>query len=61
MRPRRPLAITIACEPQAKYGRAIDVLNALAAAHIDNVTFTSTKRSSLDCLGKANPHRFSGR
>ena len=34
------LAITIASEPQAKYGRAIDVLNALAAAHIDNVTFT---------------------
>ena len=37
---KTPLAITIACEPQAKYGRAIDVLNALAAAHIDNVTFT---------------------
>ncbi len=37
---KSPLAITIACEPQAKYGRAIDVLNALAAAKIDNVTFT---------------------
>ena len=37
---RTPLAVTIACEPQAKYGRAIDVLNALAAAKIDNVTFT---------------------
>ncbi len=37
---KTPLAITIACEPQAKYGRAIDVLNALAAAKIDNVTFT---------------------
>ena len=34
------LAVTIASEPQAKYGRAIDVLNALAAAKIDNVTFT---------------------
>jgi biopolymer transport protein ExbD len=34
------LAITIASEPEAKYGRAIDVLNALAAARIDNVTFT---------------------
>ena len=37
---KTPLAITIACEPQAKYGRAIDVLNALAAANIGNVTFT---------------------
>ncbi len=34
------LAVTIASEAQAKYGRAIDVLNALAAAKIDNVTFT---------------------
>ena len=34
------LAVTIASDPQAKYGRAIDVLNALAAAKIDNVTFT---------------------
>ena len=34
------LAVTIASEQQAKYGRAIDVLNALAAAKIDNVTFT---------------------
>ena len=34
------LAVTIASEPAAKYGRAIDVLNALAAAKIDNVTFT---------------------
>ena len=37
---KTPLAITIACEPQAQYGRAIDVLNALAAARISNVTFT---------------------
>ena len=34
------LSVTIASEPEAKYGRAIDVLNALAAAKIDNVTFT---------------------
>jgi biopolymer transport protein ExbD len=34
------LAVTIASEPLAKYGRAIDVLNALAAAEIGNVTFT---------------------
>ena len=34
------LTITIASEPHAEYGRGIDVLNALAAAHIDNVTFT---------------------
>ena len=40
------LAITIASEPQAKYGRAIDVLNALAAAKIDNVTFTVTDEDS---------------
>ena len=37
---RSQLAITIASEPHAQYGRGIDVLNALAAAHIDNVTFT---------------------
>lgn len=40
------LAITIASEPQAKYGRAIDVLNALAAAKIDNVTFTVNDEDS---------------
>lgn len=34
------LTVTIASEAQSKYGRAIDVLNALAAAKIDNVTFT---------------------
>ena len=34
------LTVTIASDAQAKYGRAIDVLNALAAAKIDNVTFT---------------------
>jgi biopolymer transport protein ExbD len=34
------LAITIASDPQARYGRGIDVLNALAAAKIEDVTFT---------------------
>lgn len=34
------LTVTIASEPLAKYSRAIDVLNALAVAHVDNVTFT---------------------
>jgi biopolymer transport protein ExbD len=37
---KSPLALTIASEEQAKYSRAIDVLNACAAAKIDNVTFT---------------------
>ena len=36
------LTVTIASEPKAKYGRAIDVLNALAAAKIENVTFTTS-------------------
>ncbi len=34
------LLITISSEPKAPYFRTIDVLNALAAAAIDNVTFT---------------------
>ena len=34
------LLVTIASEPKAPYFRTIDVLNALAAAAIDNVTFT---------------------
>lgn len=34
------LALTISSEEQAKYSRTIDVLNACAAAKIDNVTFT---------------------
>ena len=37
---KSPLTVTIASEEQAKYSRAIDVLNACAAAKIDNVTFT---------------------
>ena len=34
------LLITISSDPKAPYFRTIDVLNALAAAAIDNVTFT---------------------
>ena len=34
------LLVTIASAPKAPYFRTIDVLNALAAAAIDNVTFT---------------------
>jgi biopolymer transport protein ExbD len=34
------LLITITSDPKAPYYRTIDVLNALAAAAIDNVTFT---------------------
>ena len=37
------LTVTIASEPKAKYGRAIDVLNALAAAKVENVTFTTSE------------------
>ena len=37
------LTVTIASEPKAKYGRAIDVLNALAVAKVDNVTFTTSE------------------
>ncbi len=34
------LLITISSDPKAPYFRTIDVLNALAAAEVDNVTFT---------------------
>jgi biopolymer transport protein ExbD len=34
------LLVTISSDPKAPYHRTIDVLNALAAAGIDNVTFT---------------------
>ena len=34
------LLVTISSDPKAPYYRTIDVLNALAAAAIDNVTFT---------------------
>jgi len=37
---RTTLLVTISSAPKAPYYRTIDVLNALAAAAIDNVTFT---------------------
>jgi biopolymer transport protein ExbD len=36
---RQPAVVTIVSDAQAKYSRTIDVLNALAAAKISNVTF----------------------
>ena len=37
---KSPAIVTIVSEEQAKYSRTIDVLDALAVAKIDNVTFT---------------------
>ncbi len=37
---KSPTLVTIVSEPEAKYSRTIDVLDALAMAQIDNVTFT---------------------
>src|SRR6476646_5863869 len=37
---RTPAVVTIISDTQAKYSRTIDVLDALAVARIDNVTFT---------------------
>lgn len=37
---RTKLLVTIASDPKAPYYRTIDVLNALAAASVSNVTFT---------------------
>ena len=37
---KTPAVVTIISDEQAKYSRAIDVLDALAVAKIDNVTFT---------------------
>jgi biopolymer transport protein ExbD len=36
---KQPAVVTIVSDAQAKYSRTIDVLNALAAAKITNVTF----------------------
>jgi biopolymer transport protein ExbD len=35
------LMVTIASDPEARYSRAVDVLDALAAAQIENVSFTT--------------------
>lgn len=37
---RSPTLVTVVSEPNAKYSRTIDVLDALAVAGISNVTFT---------------------
>jgi biopolymer transport protein ExbD len=37
---KAPAVVTIISEEQAKYSRTVDVLDALALAKIDNVTFT---------------------
>src|SRR6185436_20274505 len=37
---KTPAVVTIVSEEQSKYSRTIDVLDALAVAKIDNVTFT---------------------
>ncbi len=38
---KTPAVVTIVSDPNAKYSRTVDVLDALAVAHIDNVTFTT--------------------
>ena len=35
------LMVTIVSDPEARYSRAVDVLDALAAAQIENVSFTT--------------------
>ena len=37
---KTPAVVTIVSDEQAKYSRTVDVLDALATAKIDNVTFT---------------------
>ncbi len=37
---KTPTLVTIVSEPQAKYGRTVDVLDALAVSQIENVSFT---------------------
>lgn len=37
---KTPSVVTIVSDPNAKYSRTVDVLDALAVAKIDNVTFT---------------------
>ena len=40
---KTPALVTVISEPEAKYSRTIDVLDALAVAQIENVTFTVTE------------------
>ena len=37
---KSPTLVTVVSEPEAKYARTVDVLDALAVAQIENVTFT---------------------
>ena len=37
---KSPVLVTIISEPEARYDRVVDALDALAAAEISNVTFT---------------------
>ena len=37
---KTPVLVTIISEPEARYDRVVDALDALAAAEISNVTFT---------------------
>lgn len=37
---KAPTVVTIVSDPEAKYSRTVDVLDALAVAKIDNVSFT---------------------
>jgi biopolymer transport protein ExbD len=37
---KSPTLVTIVSEPDAKYSRTVDILDALAVAQIENVTFT---------------------
>ncbi len=37
---KAPTLVTVVSEPEAKYNRTVDVLDALAVAQIENVTFT---------------------
>src|SRR5262249_27401049 len=40
---KAPTLVTLISEPEAKYSRTVDVLDALAVAQIENVTFTVTE------------------
>jgi len=37
---KAPALVTVISEPEAKYSRTVDVLDCLAVAQIENVTFT---------------------
>lgn len=41
---KTPAIVTIISDPTAKYSRTVDVLDALAVAKIDNVTFTVSEQ-----------------